>query len=50
MIKLLLTTLLQYVEKELKRIRASNDNFTIVVYEIVDKQGIPFTRIDIFTK
>lgn len=36
--------------KDHKRTRNSNEYNTVVVYEIVPKEGLPFTRIDIFSK
>jgi hypothetical protein len=49
-IKLLLTLILKFVEGGHKRQRDSNDTFTIVIYQVLNKLGIEFTRIDIFTK
>jgi hypothetical protein len=50
MIKLLLSLILQYVEHDHVKIRGSNDDFTIVIYQVTNKLNTEFTRIDIFTK
>lgn len=50
MIKLLMTMLYEYTEKRLKRLRSSDENFSIVIYEVTNKENVTFTRIDIFTK
>ena len=50
MIKLLLTMIMEYIEGGYKRLRKSSDPFTIVIYEVTNKDNISFTRIDIFTK
>jgi hypothetical protein len=50
LVKLLLENLMRYIDGGYNKIRASNLYNTIVIYEIEDKNGKPFTRIDIFTK
>ena len=50
MIKLLLQSLLKYIDNGYKRIRASNKKYTVVIYEVIGKDDIAFTRIDIFTR
>jgi hypothetical protein len=50
MIKLLLTLILEYIDGGYKRRKASSGQFTIVIYEVINKSNIAFTRIDIFTK
>ena len=50
MVKLLLQLLVRYIDGDYKRVRESNSRNTIVIYEVTNKFGIGFTRIDIFTK
>jgi hypothetical protein len=38
------------VEHDHVKIRGSNDDFTIVIYQVTNKLNTEFTRIDIFTK
>ena len=48
MIKLLMVALYEYCTKELKRYRASDEEHTVVIYEVTNKVGVTFTRVDIF--
>jgi uncharacterized protein YifE (UPF0438 family) len=50
MIKLLLTLIVKFIDEDYKRQRSSDDNFTIVIYQVTNKLGVEFSRIDIFTK
>ena len=50
MIKLLLENIVKYMEGSSKRVRASDNESTIVIYEVKNKDDVVFTRIDIFTK
>jgi hypothetical protein len=48
MIKLLMTSLYEYCTKELKRYRASDEEYSVVIYEVTNKVDVTFTRIDIY--
>jgi hypothetical protein len=51
MLKLLFTLLHKYIDGDYKRVRGSDDTFTVVIYEVLGKEeNGPFTRIDIFTR
>ena len=50
MIKLLLTLIVRYIDGGYNRVRATEDDITIVIYKVTNKLGVNFTRIDIFTK
>jgi len=50
MIKLLLKTLVKYIDSGHKKTRDSAGKSTVVIYEIAPKNGKCFTRIDIFTR
>ena len=41
---------MQHIDSCHNKVKASNGNNTVVVYTIKNKDGVPFTRIDIFTK
>ena len=45
-----MTMLYEYTDKRLKRLRDSDDNFSIVMYQVTNKDNVTFTRIDIFNK
>jgi len=42
--------ILKYIDGGFKRLRESSGKFTIVIYEVTNKDNVSFTRIDIFTK
>ena len=50
MVKILLKTLMDYIDSGYVRTRSSDGKFSIVCYEITNKDNIKFTRIDIFTR
>jgi uncharacterized protein YifE (UPF0438 family) len=50
MVKLLLTLILKFIDEGYKRQRSTDGTFTIVIYQVINKLGIEFTRIDIFTR
>jgi hypothetical protein len=50
MIKLLLENIVKFIEGGYKRIRSSNDQATVVIYEVKNRDGVIFTRIDIFMR
>lgn len=48
MIKLILAGLQEYYTKKLKRYRSSDEEHTVVIYEVTNKAGVTLTRIDIY--
>ena len=50
MIKLLLQSIVKYIDGGYKKIRASSGKTTVVIYEVKNKDDVIFTRIDIFTR
>jgi hypothetical protein len=50
MVKLLLSLISSFIEGGFTRQRASNNEFTITIYQIRNSVGREFTRIDIFRK
>jgi hypothetical protein len=48
MVKLLLELLRDYIDGGFRRRRASNEDFTIVIYQIINRAKRELTRIDIF--
>ena len=50
MIKILLKTLMDYIDSGYVKTRSSEGVFTVVCYEVRNKLGEQFTRVDIFTR
>ncbi len=50
MIKFLVETIVKFIDGGYKRVRYTSGKNTVVIYQVLNKQGVSFTRIDIFTK